>query len=89
VAVARGNEKGRVHQAIRYVRDAFFAARTYADLNGQAEARCKGRLRIDPVPKASTAGFVSAEEAPRLLPLPDNPAPLLEHVAVSGRQDAL
>ena len=24
-----------------------------------------------------------AEKAPRLLPLPDNPAPLLEHVAVS------
>jgi transposase len=28
VAVARGNEKGRVERAIRYVRDAFFAART-------------------------------------------------------------
>ena len=26
---------------------------------------------------------VFAEEAPRLLPLPDNPAPLLEQVAVS------
>ena len=26
---------------------------------------------------------VFAEEAPRLLPLPDNPAPLLERVAVS------
>ena len=28
VAVARGNEKGRVERAIRYVRDNFFAART-------------------------------------------------------------
>ena len=28
VAVARGNEKGRVERAIRYVRDSFFAART-------------------------------------------------------------
>ena len=28
VAVARGNEKGRVERAIRYARDAFFAART-------------------------------------------------------------
>ncbi len=39
VAVARGNEKGRVERAIRYVREAFFAARTYtdlADLNRQA-----------------------------------------------------
>jgi len=27
VAVARGNEKGRVERAIRYVRDNFFAAR--------------------------------------------------------------
>ena len=29
VAVARGNEKGRVERAIRYVRDAFFAARSF------------------------------------------------------------
>src|ERR1700741_1955989 len=32
VAVAPGNEKGRVERAIRYVRDNFFAAREYADL---------------------------------------------------------
>jgi len=32
VAVARGNEKGRVERAIRYIREAFFAARGYADL---------------------------------------------------------
>ncbi len=41
VAVARGNEKGRVERAIRYIREAFFAARTYtdlADLNRQADA---------------------------------------------------
>jgi transposase len=41
VAVARGNEKGRVERAIRYVRDAFFAARSFtdlADLNAQAAA---------------------------------------------------
>lgn len=29
VAPARGNEKGRVERAIRYVRDAFFAARAF------------------------------------------------------------
>ena len=41
VAVARGNEKGRVERAIRYVRDAFFAARNFTgidDLNAQADA---------------------------------------------------
>jgi transposase len=45
VAVARGNEKGRVERAIRYLRDAFFAGRTFTDLddlNAQAEA-CRGR----------------------------------------------
>jgi transposase len=41
VAVARGNEKGRVERAIRYIREAFFAARAWsslADLNAQADA---------------------------------------------------
>ena len=45
VAVARGNEKGRVERAIRYVRDAFFAARSFTDmddLNAQAAAWCNG-----------------------------------------------
>jgi transposase len=45
VALARGNEKGRVERAIRFVRDAFFAARTFTDLddlNTQADAWCRG-----------------------------------------------
>jgi transposase len=45
VAVARGNEKGRVEKAIRYVRDSFFAARSFgdlADLNEKAAAWCRG-----------------------------------------------
>src|ERR1700689_103225 len=45
VTIARGNEKGRVERAIRYARDAFFAARRFKDLddlNAQAEAWCKG-----------------------------------------------
>ena len=73
MAVARGNEKGRVERAIRYVRDAFFAARTFADL---ADRRCPEDLK-------HSVRKVFAEEAPRLLPLPDNPAPLLERVVVS------
>jgi hypothetical protein len=51
VAIARGNEKGRVEQAIRYVRDAFFAARNFPDLddhNAQADAWCNGPA-ADPV----------------------------------------
>jgi hypothetical protein len=46
VAVARGNEKGRVERAIRSIRDAFFAARAWcdlADLNAQAAAWCAGQ----------------------------------------------
>jgi hypothetical protein len=88
VAVARGNEKGRVERAIRYVRDAFFAARTFTDLddlNTQAEAWCNGLAadRRCPEDLSRSVREVFAEEAPRLLPLPDNPTPLLEQVAVS------
>jgi transposase len=88
VAVARGNEKVRVERARRYVRDAFFAARTFADLddlNAQADAWCNGLAadRRCPEDLKRSVREVFAEEAPRLLPLPDNPAPLLEHVAVS------
>ncbi|MFZ4580715.1 MAG: IS21 family transposase [Myxococcota bacterium] len=45
VAVARGNEKGRVERAIQYIRHAFFAARSFSDiddLNAQADAWCRG-----------------------------------------------
>jgi len=88
VAVARGNEKGRVERAIRYVRESFFAARSFTDLdhlNAQAEAWCCGLAadRRCPGEPDRTVREVFAEEAPRLLPLPDNPAPLLERVEVS------
>ena len=73
---------------IRYVRDAFFAARTFTDLddlNTQAEAWCNGLAadRRCPEDLSRSVREVFAEEAPRLLPLPDNPTPLLEQVAVS------
>ena len=54
VAVARGNEKGRVERAIRYVRDSFFAARPWRDiddLNAQAEAWCDGLAADRPWPE--------------------------------------
>lgn len=87
VAIARGNEKGRVERAIRYARDSFFAARTFADLddlNAQADAWCGGIAADRPCPEQPTLSVreAFAEEAPRLLPLPDNPYPLLERVDV-------
>jgi hypothetical protein len=72
VAVARGNEKGRVERAIRYVRDAFIAARTFADLddlNAQANAWCNGLAadRRCPEDLGHSVREVFAGEAPRLL----------------------
>jgi len=87
VAVARGNEKGRVERAIRYVRESFFAARSFIDLddlNVKAEAWCAGQAadRRCPAEPTRTVREVFADEQPRLLALPDNPAPLLERVEV-------
>jgi hypothetical protein len=53
VAVARGNETGRVERAIRYIRDHCFAARSVADLL-LAAAKKRGYL----------AASVGGEEAP-------------------------
>ncbi|MEE8166253.1 MAG: IS21 family transposase [Myxococcota bacterium] len=77
-AVARGNEKGRVERQIRFLRDRFFAARQFRDvedLNAQflrwrtewAHARpCPGD------PDQTVAGALE-EERPRLLTLPEHP----------------
>ncbi len=87
VAVARGNEKGRAERAIRFVRDAFFAARSFrdlADLNAQADAWCQGAAadRLCPEDRARTVRMVFAEEQPRLLTLPVNPFPTEERIEV-------
>ena len=89
VAVARGNEKGRVERAIRYVRDNFFAARKFTDLddlNVQAETWCRGMAADRRCPGQDTLSVreAFAAEAPRLLALPDNPYPLIERVAVKA-----
>ena len=88
VAVARGNEKGRVERAIRYVRESFFAARTFvdlADLNRQADLWCLGVAdeRLCPQDKTLTVRQAFAQEHPRLLALPANAYPLDERVEVS------
>jgi transposase len=87
VAVARGNEKGRVERAIRYVRDAFFAGRTFADLadlNAQADAWCAGAAadRRCPEDPSLTVREAFDLESAHLLALPDNPYPTDEQVAV-------
>ncbi len=89
VAVARGNEKGRVERAIRYIRDAFFAGRQWQnidDLNAQADAWCRGQSANRPCPEdtSMTVREAFAEEQPKLLALPDNPFPTDERVEVSA-----
>ena len=87
VAVARGNEKGRVERAVQYIRTAFFAGRSFvdlADLNAQADAWCLGLAadRRCPGDASKTVREAFAEEAPRLMALPDNPFPIYERAAV-------
>jgi Mu transposase, C-terminal domain len=88
VAVARGNEKGRVERAIRFARDAFFAARSFRDLddlNAQAQLWCEGAAADRPCPedRARSVRTVFEEEKPRLLALPQNPFPTEERIEVS------
>lgn len=78
VAPARGNEKGRVERAIRYVRDSFFAARSFTDLddlNAQAAAWCNGQAadRLCPAARELRVHEAFAQEQPRLIVLPENP----------------
>jgi hypothetical protein len=91
VAIARGNEKGRVERAIRYIRSAFFAGRTYtdlADLNTQADAWVAGPAADRRCPEDHTLSVREAflQEAPHLLRLPENPLPTEERVAVVARK---
>jgi len=88
VAVARGNEKGRVERAIRYVRDNFFAARVWnnlEDLNAQAKAWCWGQAAERPCPedRSLTVRQTFELERPQLIALPDNPYPCDEREEVS------
>ena len=88
VAVARGNEKGRVERAIRYIRDAFFAGRSFkdvADLNAQANAWVLGPAgqRRCPEDEALTVSDAFVQEQARLLALPGDRFPTDEVKAVS------
>jgi hypothetical protein len=88
VAVARGNEKGRVERAIRYIRDSFFAGRQWSDiddLNAQADVWCAGTAANRPCPEdpRMTVNEAFEQERPQLLALPDNPFETDERVEVS------
>lgn len=69
--------------AVRYVRDGFFAARQFADvddLNAQAATWCAGAMADRPCPQQQTLSVRAAfaEEMLRLIALPDNAYPLNE-----------
>ncbi len=88
VAVARGNEKGRVERSIRFAREAFFAGRTFRDLedlNAQALAWCAGAAAERPCPEDRTRSVreVFEEERSCLLALPDNPFPCEARIEAS------
>ena len=74
----RANEKGKVERQIHYLRQAFFAARTFVDvddLNAQFR-RWRDDIahqRPHPEHRDRTVAEVLAEEQPRLLPLPAHP----------------
>jgi len=90
-APARGNEKGRVERAIRYIRDNFFAGRHYSsleDLNAQADEWCKGTSaeRRCPEDPQLSVGEAFLQEQPGLLALPDNPFDTREHVVVRAQK---
>ena len=77
-APGKGNQKGKVERAIRYVRESFFAATrftTLEDLNRRAWAWRDQVAHKRPCPGDAkrTVEEVFAEEKPRLLPLPVNP----------------
>jgi transposase len=87
VAVARGNEKGRVERAIRYVRDAFFAARQFvdlADLNRQADEWIMTRAIDRPwvEDRSRTVRGAFTEEQDKLVALPEQPFPAHDRVEV-------
>ena len=88
----RGNEKGKVERTIRYLRDSFFAARSYRDLdhlNAQLEdwiARVADARKVPGDPAGTLVRDARAAERARLLPLPEHPFPTdAVHAVASGK----
>lgn len=79
----RGNEKGKIEKSIGYIRENFFEARTWKDiedLNAQALSWCLGESLARPWKRGDprTVGQVFEEEKPKLLPLPATSFPVGE-----------
>ncbi len=91
VAPRRGNEKGRVERAIRYVRTSFFPLRSTLDLdtlNREALTWCRERATERPWPqdRRRTVEQAWLEERSHLLRLPPEPFPCHEWVEVIARR---
>jgi len=92
VGIRRGNEKGRVERAIRYMRTSFWPARTYddlGDLNRQALDWCRTIAGARPCPEDDTMTVQEAwaHEQSHLLALPDDDYPAYDRVDVRvGKQ---
>jgi len=87
VAVARGNEKGRVERAIQYVRTSFFPARSFRDvqdLNDQARVWMRDIADQRPCPEDRRRKVceLQQEECGQLLPVADTPFPAEDRVVV-------
>lgn len=76
---ARGNEKGRVERTIRYIRDSFFAARSFTTLD---DTNAAARRWIEAVAmqrdwpsdhRRKVGDVLATEERPHLLSLPEHP----------------
>jgi len=91
VAPRRGNEKGRVERAIRYLRGSFFPLRSHlelAALNREAERWCRETAAARPWPQDRRRTVEQAwhQERSLLLPLPADPFPCHETVDVVVRR---
>jgi hypothetical protein len=80
-----------VERAIRFAREAFFAARNFRDLddlNAQARAWCEGEAADRPCPedRSRSVRELFEQERPYLLALPENPFPCEERTEVSVRK---
>ena len=94
VALARGNEKGRVERFIRFARQSFFSARRFRDLddlNDQADEWCNTRAAERPCPEdpQRSVADVFAEERAHLLELPRQSVPVRGARRGRRRQDPL
>jgi len=78
--VRAGNQKGRIERAIRYVRESFWAGRTFNTLEECNRQALLWRDQIAhqrpwPGDDSRTVAQAFEEEQPRLLPLPEHPFP--------------